>query len=272
LAPVKDGPILLLMKYRLALLLIGLLPVPAMAEPLAAFYTASWAGLPAAGIRLSLDDGDHGWAGSVGIESRGLPRLLTRFRTDATAAGTVAPDGTALFERFDARYDLRKRHDRLIRIGYEDRDGDRFAERQPGDTSTKPQLAESFRRGVLDPVSALAAIRRRLLAGPPESGLTFTEPVYDGARRFDVVGRVSNVGGKEDVVSVDLTFKPIAGFKGETSEDGDPDDAPRPAEVTFSHDGRLLPLSLRVRVAWFPLVVRFQHLCRNYESCADTSP
>ena len=43
--------------------------------------------------------------------------------------------------------------------------GRRFAERGPGDTSKKPPLAEEFRKNVLDPLSALTAIRHELRRG-----------------------------------------------------------------------------------------------------------
>jgi len=55
----------------------------------------------------------------------------------------------------------------------------------------------------------------------------FKIPVYDGSRRFDVAVRVVSVGGNDNLVQVKLTLVPIAGFKGGSSEDGDPDDAPR---------------------------------------------
>jgi hypothetical protein len=65
-----------------------------------------------------------------------------------------------------------------------------------------------------------------------------------------------------------LTLRPIAGFRGETSEDGDPDDAPRKVELTMTDDARLLPLSITVPVFFMPLVIRFEELCPTARSCS----
>jgi len=59
---------------------------------------------------------------------------------------------------------------------------------------------------------------------------------------------------------------PIAGFKG--GDDDDPDDAPRPMDVTFTNDAAVMPVSIRVSVAYLPLVVRFQHRCDSFAACA----
>ena len=67
---------------------------------------------------------------------------------------------------------------------------------------------------------------------------------------------------------VELTLRPIAGFKGETSEDADPDDAPRPVELIVTNDARMLPLSMTVRMSFMPLVVQFDRLCTAAEPCA----
>ena len=91
--------------------------------------------------------------------------------------------------------------------------------------------------------------------------------VFDNARRFDVAVRVVSVGGDEDTIRLHLTLKPIAGFKGETSEDGDPDSAPRPVDLTLSNDSRLLPLSLQVSIAYLPISLRLDHVCASLASC-----
>src|SRR5204863_206843 len=83
-------------------------------------------------------------------------------------------------------------------------------------------------------LSALTAIRHELRRGNRGS---FTVPVYDGARRFDVIARVLPPSkSNERALHLRLTLSPIAGFKGETSDDGDPENAPRPVEVAISDD------------------------------------
>jgi hypothetical protein len=247
------------------------LPRPAQGAELIAFYLASWGGLPAALVKLSLGQTDSAYSDKIQIATVGVPRWFSHFRGGAKAEGVLSEGGAAMPERYDALYDLRKRHDSRISLRFTGAEGGTLAERGPDDTTRKPPLAARLRRNVIDPVSAFAAIRHRLAIDSAKKGERFTVPVYDGARRFDVAVLVEAVGGTADVIRLHLELRPIAGFKGETSEDGDPDDAPRPVEVTLTDDSRLLPLSLEVSVAWLPLVVRFEHLCGSMAQCTETN-
>jgi len=237
------------------------------AEELAAFYRATWAGLPAADVRLQLGGTSLEYRDEIRIETQGLPRWLTKFRTEIVGEGRLAEDGTAAPARYEARYDLRKRHDLRASLRFVERDGTVVAERTAVDTSRKPPLAEIHRRGVVDPIAALAYIRQALRVKPPQPGDGFTIRVFDDARRFDVAVRVVSVGGEEDTVRLHLMLKPIAGFKGESSDDGDPDSAPRPVDLTLSNDARLLPLSVRVLIAFLPVSLRLDHVCASFAAC-----
>jgi hypothetical protein len=227
---------------------------PAAADGFVAVYSAWWAGLPAAEIRLEAHDADGRYDAAIAIESRGLPRLFTHFRGIAQSAGRLSADGMAQPQRYDTAYDLHRRRGSHIGMRFAAHDGVVVAERGPGDTSRKPLLAEIFRRNVVDPLAAFERIRAALRRGG-----RFTVPVYDGARRFDVVGRV--LPRRDGALHVRLTLRPIAGFKGETSEDGDPDDAPRPVDLLVSDDHRLMPLAMTVPVWFLPLSVRLDHVC-----------
>ncbi len=237
------------------------------AEEIAAFYRATWAGLPAAEIRLGLGDTASEYRHEIRIETLGLPRWLTKFRADVVGEGKLAQEGAAEPVRYDARYDLRKRHDQHASLRFVEREGAVVAERTAQDTSRKAPLPEVHRRDVLDPIAALASIRQHVRVNPPKPGDAFTIRVFDDARRFDVGVRVVAVGGEPDTIRLLLTLKPIAGFKGESSEDGDPDGTPRPVDLVLSDDARLLPLSIRVRIAWLPVVVQLDHVCASFDDC-----
>jgi hypothetical protein len=240
---------------------------PAAAEDIVANYSAFWAGLPAANIRLTLRDGSVGYRDEIEITTEGLPRLFTRFRAVASAEGRLAVDRKAEPSRYLAAYDLRKRHDSRVSMHFVPRPGGTIAERGPDDTSRKPPLAEMFRKNSVDPLSALERIREALRGAAP--GSSFSVPVYDGARRFDIAGRILPKGNPADgTLRAELSLRPIAGFRGETSEDGDPDDAPRKVELTVTDDARLLPLSITVPVFFMPLVIRFKELCPSASTCS----
>jgi len=240
---------------------------PAAAEDIVASYSAYWAGLPAANIRLTLRNGGVAYHDEIEIATQGLPHLFTRFRATAAAEGRLAADRTAEPSRYLAAYDLRKRRDSRVSMHCVPRPGGTVAERGPDDTSRKPPLAETFRKNSVDPLSALERIREALRAARP--GRSFSIPVYDGARRFDIVGRVLPKSNPADgTLRAELTLRPIAGFRGETSEDGDPDDAPRKVELIVTDDARLLPLSITVPVFFMPLVIRFEELCPTASTCS----
>jgi hypothetical protein len=234
----------------------------ARGDEIAALYRASWAGLPAGEIRLSLHDDPAAYRAEIAIRSDGLPHLMTHFRGSATSTGRLAaerlPEALPQPLRYDATYDLRKGRDRRLAMRFTARAGALVADRGPEDTSKKPPLAERLRSNVLDPLSALTAIRDALRHG--NRGV-FSVPVYDGARRFDVVVRVLPKRGAEPVLHLELTLSPIAGFRGETSEDGDPDTAPRPVALTISDDRRLMPLAMSVSLYYLPLVVELSRWC-----------
>jgi hypothetical protein len=233
----------------------------AHADDVVAVYAAFWAGLPAAEIRLNLSEDKAAYRGRIEITTEGLPALLSRFRATAVAEGRLDADRPVQPEHYDAIYDLRKRHDSHISMLFIDRAGALVAERGPEDTSHKPPLAEGFRRNAVDPLTALERIRGALRAQRQQREGSFAVPVYDGARRFDILGRVlPEKDAADDVLRVELTLRPIAGFKGETSEDGDPDSAPRKMALTVTNDARMMPLSITVPVFYLPLIVRLDHL------------
>jgi Protein of unknown function (DUF3108) len=238
---------------------------PAGAEGFVALYSAYWAGLPAAAIRLEVHDDPAGYRDEIAIITGGLPRLVTHFRGHAITEGRLAAQRTPTPVRYEAFYDLRKRRDRHLDMRFVAHGGAIVAQRGPGDTSRKPPLAEKFRRNVVDPMTALTTIREELRQ---RRHIAFTVPVYDGARRFDVVARVMPKKGEADsLLRLVLTLRPIAGFKGESSDDGDPDTSPRRVVLTFTDDARLMPLSMTVPVFYLPLDVRFDRLCTAARPC-----
>src|SRR5262249_32600999 len=148
------------------------------------------------------------------------------------------------------------------------RDNAVIAERGPEDTTRKPPLAEAFRRDVVDPLTALERVRAAVRDANGSGGERFSVPVYDGARRFDVLGEMAPKKAGTPSRHIRLVLRPIAGFKGESSEDGDPDDAPRSVELSVTDDARALPLTVTVRVFFMPLVVQLHRVCAATEDCS----
>ncbi len=248
--------------------LLGLAAGSAKAGQLVADYTAYWAGLPAAQIRLKLSNAAPVYRDQIEIRTEGLPRLVTHFRAVAEAGGRLAPDAAAEPSRYSALYDLRKYRDRHIGIQFVTRDAAVIAERTADDTSRKPPLAEKYRRDIVDPLTALECMRAAVAAHKTVPEKAFVVPVYDGTRRFDIVGHIlPKAEQTSGTLRVALNLRPIAGFKGESSDDGDPDNAPRPVALTLTDDARLLPLSVSVRVFYLPLVIQLDRVCTDAKTC-----
>lgn len=238
----------------------------ARADDVSALYSATWAGLPAAKISLSLHDGGGGYRDQIAVGGEGLPWLVTHFRGTAVSQGRIAANGAPSPAEYESNYDLRKRKNRELRMNFVARDGAVVAERGPGDTSRKPELKEQFRRNVIDPLSVITAIRAALRRGET----AFIIPVYDGARRFDAEVRVVPRDPRDPGIHLALMLRPIAGFKGESSDDPkeDPDDALRPVSLTLSDDGKLTPLSMTVKIWFLPLTATLERLCSPGGTCA----
>jgi hypothetical protein len=251
---------------RRAALLVAFLALAAPAahaEDGAACYDASWAGVPAGELRLAVHDGADGYRNEIEIQTLGLARWATKLHGEAIGTGRLVAEHLPAPQAYDAHYDLRKRKHRILSLRFVSKGGAVVAERQPEDTSRKPQLAEKFRRDVLDPLAVFAAIRQQLREHP-DAG--FTIPAYDGARRFDIVTRAPP-RRENGVIRLALTLRAIAGFKGESSDDGDPDDTPRPLDLTFSDDRRLMPLSMTVPLWYLPLTVELTRWSSPGQSC-----
>jgi Protein of unknown function (DUF3108) len=243
-------------------------PAAARPDKVVALYSAYWAGLPVGQVRLAFEASATSYRDAIEIRTGGLPRLFTRFRATAEATGRLGPGGSADPQRYDALYDMKKRRNNHIDMQFIARDGVLIAERAGDDTNRKPLLAEKYRRDIVDPLSAFERVRAAIAQSHAAPDTRFTVPVYDDTRRFDVVGRVlphdRRAPGK---LQVALILKPIAGFKGESSEDGDPENAPRPVSLTLSNDQRLLPVSMTVRILYLPLVVQLERICTGTEAC-----
>lgn len=230
----------------------------AAAETLNLRYEARWAGLPAADVAYSLAMQQTGFEARMRMQTRGLAWLFSKFQGRATATGAVA-GGRLLPAGYEAVYDLRKRKDKRIEIRYRGAPDARVAYRGAGDTTDHPEIEQTYRENVIDPLTAFAAIRQAVRSGAVQRAGRFRLPVYDDQRRFDVEGAVTGrerlrLGGRAvDATRIDMLLRPIAGFHATGAED--PEDTPRPVVLYLSDDERAIPLRAEVRIAFLTAVI-----------------
>jgi hypothetical protein len=229
-------------------------------------YDATWASLPAGHLVASFNDDNRAYHDSLQMDTVGLPQLLLHFRARVESAGTFAANGTAQPERYNVDYDLRKYRDQRVRVTYVARDHGFVAERTPQDTNRKPPLPDDYRRNVIDPLAAFAALRQHLLRHGAEVGDHFILAVFDDVRRFNVAVSIRSAGGAGRLVRVRLDLMAVAGFRRKDDRYA-PEEAPRPINVTFRDDGMMTPMRLDIMVAWLPLIVRFDHHCAELVHC-----
>lgn len=250
--------------------IVAAVPIwPAPAAPIALQYRATWAGLPAADIVLRLEDEAASYRTRLDLRTVGVPRWLTRFAARAVSEGTWSAEGAAVPRRYEAVYDLRKRKDKCASLRFREQDGVLVAERGPEDTSSKPSPPEAIRRGAVDPLTALVAVRRRLASGTLGRSGGFAIPVFDGARRFDVEGAISPAHRPGDrLLQVRLVLRPIAGFDDRTSDQDEAvDERPREVEIAFTDDARLLPVRLSIPIGGFAALVSVERECTAERPC-----
>src|SRR5260221_1288596 len=118
-----------------SLLVVLFAPAPAAAELQTLRYVATWAGLPAGEVHLQLAEGTNGFRSQIDINTKGLPRWLTRFRARGISYGVVAADGLAAPARYDADYGLRLRKGKRISMRFVGTGNQTVAERGPEDSS-----------------------------------------------------------------------------------------------------------------------------------------
>jgi hypothetical protein len=240
---------------------------PAQAATVTAYYEASWASLPAATMTLSVDRDTDRYRDAIHVETIGVPRWLIHFRTTVESDGVMEADGKARPAHYNVDYDLRRYRNQRVRMIFVDRDGTLIGERTVDDSSNKPPLPEKYRRGTIDPMSAFAVLRHDLRGRTMKVGDRFTIPVFDDVRRYDVKVTVVSVDDLDKLVHLHVDLLPIAGFKDKHEDGNDPEDAPRPMELTFRDDANLLPVRMEIAVGWLPLVIRFRYLCADAQHC-----
>lgn len=216
---------------------------------------------------LAIERDGTNYHGIMRVETVGLPRWILHFRTKVESDGTFADDGTAVPAHYNVDYDLRKYKNQRIRVNFVMRDGKLVAERTHDDSSNKPPLPEKYRTGIVDPMSAFAAIREFAGHHALKTGDTDIIPIFDDVRRYDARIAVTKTNPATEFKDLHIDLLPIAGFKDIKPEKGQAEDAARPLDVTFRDDARRFPTKLVIDIGLIPLVIRFQHFCADVAHC-----
>jgi len=233
--------------------LLAMLAAPAHAETWELTFEAYGGGLPLANgsLRLTLD-GTKRYDARLESANASWFNMITRFRYEAEAAGTVSNPSVAPVRFRGERNSRSKRDVTALTYG----GGGVTVQTEPPMNPEKAALVpESARRGSVDPLSAGIGV---VVTAGGASACTGTYPVYDGRRRYDVTvkpagstvlepskRRMASGTAKRCVVSL----KPVAGFQ--TDKDRPNrffvEGAERAAVVWFLPvQGRTIPVQVEV--------------------------
>lgn len=245
----------------------GAVPPPALADDTISLrYEAYWGGFHTADVDLTVGVDNNQYHSNLGIVTQGLVGTLWRWRSQSFSFGRVDGDTLAPL-RYDRTTTKRFGSDRLL-VTYDPATG---LARGSENGEPDDEVPESLRFRVVDPLAAFVAARDRI--GRDAKG-TFTIPVYDGARRYDMRVTVGTPGKRNilnvvhDVLPVEMSMVPLRGFKEDTRYmwDGNV------MELWLSRDSALVPLQIMVDTRWGIAAINLVAACPTVQGIGCHPP
>lgn len=259
-------------------------------------YNVMVGGLHVGDALVGLEQDESGYSTTMKMTSRGVISWIQNFRADlkgegsfiaaATAegrvqimpqnfmrqwsAGEVAGNMTMTFDPLTREASITERMFNPLTGEALKREDMPWNKRRE---SLKP-VPSDLRKNALDPMAAFVAARSQLMAQgfAGNAPKTFRVPIYDGTRRYDLVGktgpvRVVSINGVErQLIPVTAKVEPVFGFNRESEE------RMRESEgkFLFTPDARFLPVQLIVSNDMFTSVMNLAADCsENAAPCEE---
>ena len=254
-------------------------------------YAAMLGGLHVVDLMVTLNQSEVGYTSALKVVSRGVARWVQDFRAEITGHGVFAPaplqNGAqtllplpATFHRewtggevasvMSMTFDPNTREAVVAERFYnpltgEDLSRDDMPWNNDRRREERKPVPEELRRDVLDPVGAFIAARQQIIAQGGASGAPkhFRVPIYDGQRRYDIVGKTApvrsiEINGKEvAVVPVSAVLEPVFGFNPRSRRRMTDTDS----RLYFSADGRFIPMQFKMGSDMFAAVITLDADC-----------
>ncbi len=239
-------------------------------------FEAYWSGLHAADFLLSYSMAAGNQKNRFHLETSGLIKLILKLWIKAEAVGSYSEKGPFTPALYKVDYENRFRS-RSVTVTFDPKSG--LATPSITTKGTEPEkdrdneakVPPHMRQGTMDPVSAVVEAIRRTKEHVENNGpKTFTLPVYDGRRRFDVTGVVEDqlqrtiLHKPYTVRRLVLTPKTRAGFKKSHTELW----SKYAFYIYLTTDGRYLPLQIDA-VGPGPILNLVKE-CKTAEGCSPS--
>lgn len=244
-------------------------------------YNLKIGGLHVADFLAEFDENETSYRTALTMETRGIARWFQNFRAEVKGGGTfiieTGKGPTPVPRQFDRAWataeissSLTIAYDPLTRLA---RSQERTFNPQTGealslsdlewnrDRKVPKPVPSDMRTGVFDPISAFVAARGKIIHHRQN---TFRIPIYDGRRRYDLVGRVEAprlfwIRGQDvELVPVLASIEPVFGFDPQRKESIHNSSG----KILFSPDDRFIPVQIMLEGRAFTSVMNLTADCR----------
>ncbi len=246
---------------------ICLLGSPASAAPAPQserlVYVLQFGGLSVADVMITLDATPSHYRTDIQLKSRGLMSMFKTFSADLTGEGELRPTALAATPKSFRREVVTEELVSTLDISYDPATAlattrQKVADRATGEAKSEEDMPwnkrrekvkpvpDNLRTNVLDPVAAFIAAREMIRAS--DKPTSFSVPVYDGKRRYNITGKTEapremTVNDKTRMlIAVKGKVEPVFGFDEKLQDkvhEGD-------GKILFSADDRFLPVQIMV--------------------------
>jgi hypothetical protein len=233
-------------------------------------YDMYYGGIRVADVRLRHANGGDRYGAEFDIATKGLVDVFLRYRGQASTEGRLDPAGALQPVAYSARY---KRRDatRVTEVRFDETGEVTHLRIEKRGKPQASEVPEAERRAVVDPLTALFALRQHLAERSAER---FRARVFDGRRRYDleasVAGRerASVAGASWPALRLELVVIPLAGFDGEDLVESGVAEGGFRTQVLVSDDERAIPLEVRTLDARITVIFQLRQDCSAGSGCA----
>jgi hypothetical protein len=226
-------------------------------------YVLQFGGLSVADVMITLDATPTHYRSEILLRSRGLMSMFKEFTADMIGEGALRPVALAASPTSFRRDWVTEDVTSSLAITYDPATALAVPQQTVFDTRTRAVKSEAdlpwnkrrekvkpvpdnLRTNVLDPVAAFIAAREMIRAS--DTPTSFSVPIYDGKRRYNVVGKTEaaremTVNDKtRKLIAVKGKVEPVFGFDERLQDkvhEGD-------GKILFTADDRFLPVQIMV--------------------------
>lgn len=261
-------------------------------------YSMMVGGLHVGDAVVDLSQDSERYSTGLKVTARGVAKWLREFRADLkseggfTTAGAVPLPLPASYKRdwsgaeidssmimtYDPVTRITTTQERYVsretgeEVKREDLPWNKNDSKREREEERKRHVPEDKRINTLDPMAAFIAARHQVMAqGASKTPVKFRVPVYDGQRRYDVVGSttaprpVTINGTAYNVITVNATLVPVAGF----SRKGEERMLESRGKLLFTADERFIPVQVTIENEFLSGVMNLTADCKiTPEACS----